>query len=232
MWYVLTVLHCYSVAALVGPSPQTLLVPQGVSATVQFSCSVDEDLPPGTTRSWLWMVRDQIFTASSGVLIIDTEVVDGVTISTTLQISNVNEFFSSMIDTANITCIERLASNVINDESSNITATLATFGPLLQPTITSHDTTSVLVKWMPSLLQYADDFQYNVTLLRASSVQAVMFITSNDTMALLERPAVDGNNCTQYIVHVTAIANGGHGPTVSTEIFTFNIGKLMFCKKY
>ena len=155
-------------ATLRGPSPQTLLVPQGVSATVQFSCSVDEDLPPGTTRSWLWMVRDQIFTASSGVLIIDTEVVDGVTISTTLQISNVNEFFSSMIDTANITCIERLASNVINDESSNITATLATFGPLLQPTITSHDTTSVLVQWMPPLLQYADDFQYNATLLRAS----------------------------------------------------------------
>ena len=64
------------------------------------------------------------------------------------------------------------------------------------------------------------------------SVQTEMSITSNDTMALLERPAVDGNNCTQYIVHVTAIANGGHGPTVSTEIFTFNIGKLMCCKKY
>ena len=81
---------------------------------------------------------------------------------------------------------------------------------------------------MPPLLQYADDFQYNVTLLRASSVQTVMSITSNDTMASLERPAVDGNNCTQYIVHVTAIANGGRGPTVSTEIFTFyiNIGKV------
>ena len=86
-----------------------------------------------------------------------------------------------------------------------------TFGPLLQPTV-SHNTTSVLVQWMPPLLQYADDLQYNVTSLRASSVQAVMSITSNDTMALLERPAVDGNNCTQYIVHVTAIANGGQGP--------------------
>ena len=76
-----------------------------------------------------------------------------------------------------------------------------TFGPLqhVQPTV-SHNTSSVLaiVQWMPSLLQYADDFQYNVTLLRASSVQTVMSITSNDTMALLERPAVDGNNCTQY----------------------------------
>ena len=57
-----------------------------------------------------------------------------------------------------------------------------------------------------------------------------MSITSSDTMALLERPAIDGNNCTQYIVHVTAIANGGHGPTVSTEIFTFyiNIGKCIY----
>ena len=191
---------------------------------------MDEDLPQGTTRSWVWMVRDQIFTASLGVLIIDAEVVDGVTISTTLQISNVNEFFSSMIDTASITCIERLASlNAIIDEPSNITATLVTFGPLQQPTI-SHNTSSVLVQWMPPLLQYADDFQYNVTLLRASSVQTVMSITSNDTMALLERSAVDGNNCTQYIVHVTAIANGGHGPTVSTEIFTFYIyiGKCIY----
>ena len=196
----LLLLLCAGISAtLRGPSPQTLLVPHGVSATVQFSCSNDEDLPQGTTRSWVWMVRNQIFTASSGVLIIDTEVVDGVTISTTLQISNVNEFFNSMIDTANITCIERLASNIINDESSNITATLVTFGPLQQPTV-SHNTSSVLVQWIPPLLQYADDFQYNVTLLRASSVQTVMSITSSDTMALLERPAVDGNNCTQYIV--------------------------------
>ena len=104
------------------------------------------------------------------------------------------------------------------------------------PNIDSSDyqsfTSSVLVQWMPPLLQYADDFQYNVTLLRASLVQTVMSITSNDTMALLDRPAVDGNNCTQYIVHVTAIANGGQGPTTSSGNFYFPTGKYYVLSYY
>ena len=212
-------------ATLRGPSPHTLLVPQGVNATVQFTCSNDEDLPQGTTRSWVWMVRNQIFTASSGVLIIDTEVVDGVTISTTLQISNVNEFFSSMIDTANITCIERLASNVINDRSSNITATLVTFGPLQQPTI-SHSTSSVLVQWMPPLLRY--NLHYRLVIYPSNNTTLCLNSASNSTEYTVDPSALgDGCstvNCTMYRVTVTAVGNVGEGQPATSEPFIFPTG--------
>ena len=213
-------------AAIVGPSPQTLLVPHGVSATVQFACS-DGPLPGGAVaRVWLWTILNETYSSSQGVSIVS--VMDSASDSnnessaqSTLTISSVDDIVQSPIDSINVTCTRLFFKGPDPDVSS--TATLVTFGPLLQPTI-SHSTTSVLVQWMPPLLQYADDFQYNVTLLRASSVQTVMSITSNDTMALLERPAVDGSNCTQYIVHVTAIANGGHGPTASSGNFYFPTG--------
>ena len=229
----LTVIPTIS-AALVGPSPQTILVPRGVNDTVQFRCS---DGPVSGTRVWEWTILNKTYSLSFSTEFIsvmvspsDSNPADA-NAQSTLTISSVDDIVQSPTDSINVTCTRQLIiPGSLQDVSS--TATLVTFGPLQQPTI-SHITSSVLVQWMPPLLQYADDFQYNVTLLRASSVQTVMSITSNDTMALLERPAVDGNNCTQYIVHVTAIANGGHGPTASSGNFYFPTGTyicIQLCK--
>ena len=225
----LTIISMIS-AALEGPSPQTLLVPQGVNATAQFTCS-DGPLPGGAAaRVWLWTMLGETYAKDLKPRPTVVSVVNSASDSndesnaqSTLTISSVDDIVQSSTDSINVTCTRRLTFISGPNDDVSSTATLVTFGPLQQPNI-SHNTTSVLVQWMPPLLQYADDFQYNVTLLRASSIQTVMSITSNDTMALLERPAVDGNNCTQYIVHVTAIANGGHGPTASSGNFYFPTG--------
>ena len=173
-------------------------------------CSDEPLLDGAIARVWLWTMLGETYTSTLSPRPTVVSVVNSASDSndesdaqSTLTISSVDDIVQPPTDSINATCTRRLIfiSGPIQDNSS--TATLVMFGPLQQPTI-SHNTTSVLVKWMPPLLQYADDFQYNVTLLRASSVQTVMSITSSDTMALLERPAVDGNNCTQYIVHVTA----------------------------
>ena len=205
---------------LEGPSPQTLLVPRGVNATVQFTCS-DRPLSDGAVgRFWFWTMLGEMYslafsTEFISVMVSPSDINPGdANPQSTLTISSVDDIVQSPTDSINVTCTRRLIFNSDPNQDNSSTATLVTFGPLLQPTV-SHNTTSVLVQWLPPLLQYADDFQYNVTSLKASSVQAVMSITSNDTMALLERPAVDGNNCTQYIVHVTAIANG-QGPAASS----------------
>ena len=218
-------------AALVGPSPQTLLVPHGVNATVQFTCSDGPVSGGAVGRFWLWTMLGETYTSTLSPRPTVVSVMDSASDSndepdaqSTLTISSIDDIVQSPTDSINVTCTRRLTFISGPNQDNSSTATLVTFGPLQQPTV-SHNTTSVLVQWMPPLLQYADDFQYNVTLLRASSVQTVMSITSNDTMALLERPAVDGNNCTQYIVHVTAIANGGHGPTASSGNFYFSTGK-------
>ena len=227
----LTIISMIS-AALEGPSPQTLLVPHGVNATVQFTCS-DGPLSGGAIqRVWIWTMLGETYTTDLNPRPTVVSVVnsasdsnDESTAESTLTISSADDIVQSPTDSINVTCTRRLTFISGPNQDNSSTATLVTFGPLQQPTV-SHNTSSVLVQWMPPLLQYADDFQYNVTLLRASSVQTVMSITSNDTMALLERPAVDSNNCTQYIVHVTAIANGGHGPTASSGNFYFPTGKL------
>ena len=192
-------------AALEGPSPQTLLVPQGINASVQFTCHSDGPVPDGAVaRVWLWTILGEIYSSSQGVSIVTvvesaSDSNDEPDAQSTLTISSVDDIVQSPTDSINVTCTRRLTFISGPNDDVSSTATLVTFGPLLQPTV-SHNTSSALVQWMPPLLQYADDFQYNVTLLRASSVQTVMSITSNDTMALLERPAVDGNNCTQYII--------------------------------
>ena len=46
---------------LEGPSPQTLLVPRGVNATVQFTCS-DRPLSDGAVgRFWFWTMLGEMY---------------------------------------------------------------------------------------------------------------------------------------------------------------------------
>ena len=223
---VLLLLCVKALATIVGPSPQTILVPHRASATVQFTCT--GPVPDDATRIWRWMVHDTIYTTSSSVRGVTVTNTDSDTLST-LALS-LGDIQPPLPDVTSITCIDRLVSDRygIVDEPSNITATLASFGPLLQPTI-SHNATSVLVQWISPLPQY--DLWYRILVLSANNETLCLNSTTNSTKytigSLLMEPGCSTVGCTQYRANVSAFSDIGEGPVVNTPSFMFPRGNTL-----
>ena len=216
-------------AAIEGPSPQILLVPQGVNATVQFTCS-DGRLPGGAVgRFWQWTILNKTYSSSQDISIVT--VVESASDSntepnaqSTLTISSVDDIVQSPTDSINVTCTRSFFQGSDPDVSS--TATIVTFGPLLQPTV-SHNTTSVLVQWMPPLLQYK--LHYRLVIPSPSNNTTLCLNSTSDSTEYTIDPSALGDgcstvNCTMYRVTVTAVGNGGEGQPATSEPFIFPTG--------
>ena len=219
-------------AAIEGPSPQTLLVPHGVNAIVQFTCS-DEPLSGGAVgRFWFWTMLGETYTSSRNPRPTVVSVVnsandsnDELDAQSTLTISSVDDIVQSPIDSINVTCTRQLIIPGSPQEHSS-TATLVTFGPLQQPTV-SHNTSSVLVQWMPPLLWY--DLHYRLVIPSPSNNTTLCLNSTSDSTEYTVDPSALGDgcstvNCTMYRVTVTAVGNGGEGQPATSEPFIFPTG--------
>ena len=218
-------------ATLRGPSPQTLLVPHGVNATVKFTCS-DGSLSEAVARVWLWTILNKTYSSSQGVSIVSvvnsaSDSNDESDAQSILTISSVDDIIQSPIGSINVTCKRRLTFISGPNQDNSSTATLVTFGPLQQPTV-SHNTSSVLVQWMPPLLRY--NLHYRLVIYPSNNTTLCLNSTSNSTEYTVDPSALgDGCstvNCTMYRVTVTAMGNGEEGQPATSEPFIFPTGTV------
>ena len=98
-------------------------------------------------------------------------------------------------------------------------------GQMSRPRI-DHISSNTLVHWSkPESLADPSDFSYSIQVISTTNI-IIQNFTTNTTNTTLNNPIADSNNCTEYYIIITPIANGGIGRPIITEYFIFPTGKI------
>ena len=99
-------------------------------------------------------------------------------------------------------------------------------GQMSQPSIHySSSKRELVVSWRkPESIADPSNFSYSVEVISTNNT-VVQNTTTNTTSTTLHNFAADNNDCTEYYIKVTPIANGGIGQPVVTDSFIFPQGK-------
>ena len=97
-------------------------------------------------------------------------------------------------------------------------------GRMSKPNI-HYSSTNAVVSWRkPESIADLSNFSYSVQVISTNDT-VVQNITTNTTNTTLHNFAADNNDCTEYYIRITPIANGGIGRPVTTDSFIFPQGK-------